>query len=424
MSWPIVRLEQLLASGKGALKIGPFGSQLKKTDLSDTGVHVVGIENVLTGLFDGLGTRYISSEKFSELKSFEILPGDVLVTTMGTIGETRVVPDNIGTSIMDSHLLRLRVANSLCRIQYLCWVLRGSSSTKQALHGKAHGAIMKGLNSSIVRSLPVPLPPPSEQARIVEILNQADELRRKRTEVDAKSQNILAMIYHNMFGNSQTACGQWERTTLGQATRIDAPFVDPLDEKYLDLPHIGADKIQKDTGRLLPAKTVREDGLISGKFLFDERYVLYCKIRPYLRKVALPTFRGLCSADVYPVRPDPDLMTREYLWMLLLSPDFTAYSDSLSSRANMPKINREQLEAFNTVLPPLALQERFSERARQMLTIREKQEAAKRGINTLYEVLLHRAFSGGLTARWREAHMKELLREMEIQASYLKGDSE
>ncbi len=40
-------------------------------------------------------------------------------------------------------------------------------------------------------------------------------------------------------------------------------------------------------------------------------------------------------------------------------------------------------------------------------------------IETLFAVILHRAFTGELTARWREAHMKELLAEMEQQARHL-----
>src|SRR5205814_3940993 len=49
---------------KRAIKIGPFGSQLKKCDLVRSGIRVVGIENVLSETFDGLGGRFISPEKF------------------------------------------------------------------------------------------------------------------------------------------------------------------------------------------------------------------------------------------------------------------------------------------------------------------------------------------------------------------------
>ena len=154
MKWPIIRLEQLAARESSSIKIGPFGSQLKKTELVASGIHVVGIENVISNIFDGLGDRYITEEKFSTLRSFEVKPGDVLMTMMGAIREVGIVPQGTSTSIMDSHLLRFRPNPKLCTPEYLAWLLKGSASTRSALQEHAHGAIMKGLNSGIVRSFP------------------------------------------------------------------------------------------------------------------------------------------------------------------------------------------------------------------------------------------------------------------------------
>jgi type I restriction enzyme S subunit len=113
------------------------------------------------------------------------------------------------------------------------------------------------------------------------------------------------------------------------------------------------------TGRLIDVKTAEEEGLKSGKFLFDERVVLYSKIRPYLTKVARPKFRGLCSADIYPLSPSDDRLDRHFLFHLLLTPAFTDYAIIGSARAGMPKVNRDHLFAFEFVLPPLPEQQRI-----------------------------------------------------------------
>ena len=60
MEWPLRSLADLASPERGAIKIGPFGSQLKKSELTHGGVHVVGIENVLAQKFDGFGERYIT----------------------------------------------------------------------------------------------------------------------------------------------------------------------------------------------------------------------------------------------------------------------------------------------------------------------------------------------------------------------------
>ena len=72
-------------------------------------------------------------------------------------------------------------------------------------------------------------------------------------------------------------------------------------DKYGDLLHVGISNIEKKTGKIKSCLTAKDEGLNSGKYLFDERHVIYSKIRPNLNKVALPNFSGLCSADSYPL---------------------------------------------------------------------------------------------------------------------------
>ena len=59
--------------------------------------------------------------------------------------------------------------------------------------------------------------------------------------------------------------------------------------------------------------------MTSTKYLFSPGDVLYSKLRPYLRKVALVDFRGLCSADMYPIEADHEVLDPTFLKFLLLS---------------------------------------------------------------------------------------------------------
>lgn len=187
----------------------------------------------------------------------------------------------------------------------------------------------------------VPVPPLPEQKRIAAILDKADAIRRKRQQAIQLADDFLRAVFLDMFGD--VIEGAENVVRFSDVAVLDAPMVDPRVDEYIDLIHIGPDRIEKKIGKLLPALTAREEGLISKKFLFDDRYVLYSKIRPYLRKCAMAEGVGLCSADMYPVRPVEGVATKEFLWMLLLSDFFTAYTESLPARANIPKLNREEL---------------------------------------------------------------------------------
>src|SRR4051812_5764223 len=109
MSGRVAKIGELALNERGAFKIGPFGSSLKKTELVRTGIPVVGIENILPNRFEKGCRRFIATKKFEELADYELVPDDVLVTTMGTIGRAAVVPRNLGIAIFDSHLFRMRV---------------------------------------------------------------------------------------------------------------------------------------------------------------------------------------------------------------------------------------------------------------------------------------------------------------------------
>jgi len=222
-----------------------------------------------------------------------------------------------------------------------------------------------GVGGSLVRARPVevgkieiPLPPLPEQKRIAAILDKADAIRRKRQQASQLADDFLRAVFLDMFGDVIESSENI--VNFSDIAVLDAPMVDPRDDRFIDLMHIGPDRIEKNTGKLLPALTAREEGLISGKFLFDDRYVLYSKIRPYLRKCAVAEGIGLCSADMYPIRPVEGVATREFLWMLLLSDFFAAYTESLPARANIPKLNRGELGAFTLSLPDYSQQLRFS----------------------------------------------------------------
>lgn len=152
-----------------------------------------------------------------------------------------------------------------------------------------------------------------------------------------------------------------ERVLLGDVVDVASGQVDPREAPYCDLPHVAGDNIESGTARLFGIRTARELNLVSGKYKFGPEDVLYSKIRPALNKVALPDFSGICSADMYPLRPRNGRLDRRYLAYLLRRDAFLAYAERHSSRTNIPKINREALLAYEFVLPPVAEQRRIAD---------------------------------------------------------------
>lgn len=190
---------------------------------------------------------------------------------------------------------------------------------------------------------------------------------------------------------------------LGDILDIASGQVDPTVPPYSDMPHVGGEDIETDTGRILDSSTARELGLISGKYLFGKSDILYSKIRPNLNKVAVPSFEGICSADIYPLRPRPAILCREFLAHLLRSNDFLTYTRKHSSRTNIPKLNREGLLSYEVLLPPLAEQRRIAEVLDRAEALRAKRRAALAQLDSLTQALFLDLFGDAATnpKRWR-----------------------
>ncbi|MGZ9848319.1 restriction endonuclease subunit S [Macrococcus psychrotolerans] len=155
--------------------------------------------------------------------------------------------------------------------------------------------------------------------------------------------------------------GEWEESKFYNVVKIDNKMVNPQLEKYKDYPHIGPGNIEKQSGRILEYKLVGDENLISGKFEFNERDIIYGKINPQLAKIALPKFKGLCSADAYPISVDNDVANTEFVYYSMFTKRFFKYSVSVSMRTGIPKINREELGMFSFYLPILSEQQKIGE---------------------------------------------------------------
>ena len=193
----------------------------------------------------------------------------------------------------------------------------------------------------------------------------------------------------------------WEENKLNDVCKITSKLIDPKQEEFQNLIHIGAGNIESEKGTLIGLKTAKEENLISGKFLFDETMVLYSKIRPYLMKVVRCNFKGLCSADIYPLVPIKDKITQDFLYHLLLSSHFTEYAMEGSQRAGMPKVNRKHLFEYTFYCPPFQEQKTIVKRldtlSKQTKALEKIYQEKLRDLDELKKSILQKAFSGELT---------------------------
>jgi type I restriction enzyme S subunit len=124
------------------------------------------------------------------------------------------------------------------------------------------------------------------------------------------------------------------------------------DDVYVGMEHL-------DPGKRRITRSGDPSAFKSQKARFHEGDVLYGKLRPYLRKVALASQRGVCTTEILVFRPIEDIVTSSFLYYLLASPGVLDFAVARQTGTKMPRIAPKLLVDIELPVPPRPVQERI-----------------------------------------------------------------
>ena len=399
-----IKIGELAHSSRGSFKIGPFGSSLKKEDLSNEGIPVAGIENILANQFIPRFRRFISAKKFAELSDYKIEPDDILISTMGTIGRAAIAPSNIGTVIIDSHLFRMRLDTNRVFPPYLCYAINGYQGLKRQLKQMARGAIMDGLNTTILKECSIPLFAVEKQKRVAAILDKVDRLRRQRRFAQTLSDSFLQSVFIKMFDVDKYASLPLVKlTSKNKGSFVNGPFGSDLlttelvsqgvpviyvrDIKESGYKRVSTVCVTKQKAKELEICSVESADVLVAK-IGDPPGIaaVYPKNQP----------KAIVTQDVIRIKPDLSIVAPEFLSAYLNSNRGKHVLRKIIIEGTRERFSLTQYKLLQVPVPPMPLQEKFADIVQKFERVRRQQREATRQAEHLFQTLLHRAFRGEL----------------------------
>ncbi len=412
MEWPVARLGHLCDIVIGA-------TPARNRPEYWGGHHVWVTVGELNGGVVTDSREHITDEGVANSSSKLIPAGTLLFSFKLSIGKMAFAGVDLYTNEAIAALQIRRTSVLDPRYLYYCL---SSIDTVGNVDVAAKGKV---LNKSKLRDLRIPLPPFSEQRRIVEILDQADRLRRLRAEADAKADHILPALFIKMFGDPATNPMGWPVVPLRQLGRPLSGGAFPLAEqgvndgqvpfiKVSDMNTEGNEWFIRHANNYVSPETLERlkvKPAPAGTIVF-----------PKIGAAVATNKKRLLVQDTAYDNNVIGVVPRDVRYSAYLFGFFQLFDlRTLARSTALPSIKASELALVPIPKPPQELAVAFEARFDELSQALDATARGKRRIEDLFKLLMHRAFSGSLTASWREAHMKELLREMEQQARALEA---
>lgn len=246
IGWELPLLSDLLLNSSDDIVDGPFGSKLKASEYTESGVPIIRIQNIDRGAFKSHGLQFLPDSKAEELQRHAFVAGDIVLNKLGEpAGKTCLVPHDLPYGIIVADIIRIRLDETLHDKQYVVNCINSPIVAFQFAQ-LAKGVTRQRVNLSQVRSLKIPLPPLAEQHRIVakvdELMALCDRLEQQQTDSNITHQALVENLLTSLTNAADQAAfaDTWQRI----ADHFDTLFtteqsIDHLKQTILQLAVLG-----------------------------------------------------------------------------------------------------------------------------------------------------------------------------------------
>lgn len=395
MSWPMVKLGEIFTISRGG---SPRPIQDYITDSSD------GVNWIMIGDTEP-NSKYIKKTakkiKFEGVKkSRKVYSGDLLLTNSMSFGRPYIL--DVEGCIHDGWLV-LSPKNDQIHIDYFYHYLN-SPTAKIIIENKAAGAVVKNLNSDIVRNLEVPFPPLAEQIEIASTLDKADNILQKRNQAIKLAEDFLHAAFLELFGDPVENPKKFKKSPITELADVITGFAFKSNKYINDSSEAvrlcrGANTL---TGYLDWADTKfwpKNKLEKLDNYLIKAGDIILAMDRPWISSGLKVCIFPENQRETYLVqrvarlRPSCESYTN-YIYSCIKSPAFEKHC--CPTETTVPHISPVELKNFEVLIPPDELMANFHSIVSIINNSLNKMASGDIDSDALFSKLSQQAFSGHL----------------------------
>ncbi len=315
---------------------------------------------------------------------------DIVLTTEAPLGEVALIKDkNIALA---QRIITLRGVKEIVCNRFLKYYFQ-SREGQYLLQSRASGTTVFGIKASVLKKIPINLPPLPEQKAIAEVLSSLDDKIDLLHCQNKALEQMAETLFRQWF--VEEAKEEWEDGVLGDIARNVKDGIKVIDIKQ-NMKYVALEHIRKKEIALLDYELAESVG--SNKYKFKKGDILFGKLRPYFHKVCFTRFAGICSTDILVIR---SLNANLFCFCLFAfyQKEVVDFANSGTTGTRMPRTNWKILSSYKIKIPDNKNLSRFNEFVIPAIGKIEKNIRQIRTLENLRDTLLPKLMSGVVSVK-------------------------
>ena len=342
------------------------GYAFKSKEYLEDGIRVIRITNVQKGNIEDNDPKYYDISKIKELKNYMLKENDLLISLTGNVGRVGLLPKKLLPAGLNQRVGCLRIKDEkTVSIEYLYQYFNSYNFERDCINN-SKGIAQKNLSTEWLKNYKMSIPNLNEQNRIVNELKKIQRLKKLKEQQLKELNQLIKSQFVEMFGDIKNS--KFDITSIKKLVDINIMKTKKKHKKRDIIKYVDISSIDNLKNEIISYKEY-EVGLEPSRAqqCLEKGDILISTVRPNLKNIAVNNYEednivvssGFCVLRV-------NKCMKEYLFEVVKTEKFTNDMILLATGANYPAIRDKDILDYKIAVPPITLQNQFSEIVKQI----------------------------------------------------------